>query len=181
MSALTVFSERDPATPLEHTRNPARVAEILRAIGVRFEQWQASQPVAAGASPEAVMEAYRADIDRLVAEQGFQSVDVISMAPDHPQKQALRDKFLSEHTHGEDEVRFFVDGRGLFTLHVDERVYEVLCERGDLISVPAGASHWFDMGPQPEFIAIRFFNNPDGWIAHYTGDDIALKFSRLEA
>src|SRR5690606_22918470 len=106
--------------------------------------------------------------------------DVISLNADHPDKDALRQKFLSEHTHSEDEVRFFVDGCGLFTLHIDARVYEVLCERGDLISVPAGVAHWFDMGPAPRFVAIRFFNNTEGWVARFTGSTIADRFSRLD-
>ena len=92
----------------------------------------------------------------------------------------LRKKFLSEHIHTEDEVRFFVDGKGLFSLHIDEKVYEVLCEKGDLISVPAHTKHWFDMGPEPQLVAIRFFNNPEGWVAHYSGNDIADRYSRLE-
>ena len=102
------------------------------------------------------------------------------MYPDHPDRVALRQKFLSEHTHGEDEVRFFVEGAGLFCLHLDERVYAVLCTKGDLISVPAGTRHWFDMGDRPRFTAIRLFNNPDGWIARFTGDTLAERFPRLD-
>lgn len=92
----------------------------------------------------------------------------------------MRAKFLNEHRHGEDEVRFFVAGRGLFTLHIDDYVYAVLCEKNDLISVPAGTKHWFDMGEHPHFIAIRLFNNPEGWVANFTGEDIANQFPRLE-
>ena len=77
----------------------------------------------------------------------------------------MRAKFLDEHRHGEDEVRFFVAGRGLFVLHIEEHVYAVLCERNDLISVPAGTRHWFDMGEHPHFVAVRLFNNPEGWVA----------------
>lgn len=181
MSTLKIFDENDARAPLQESHDAGMIAGILRDVGVRFEQWHAAQPVQAGDSPEQVMAAYRADIDRLVAEEGFQSVDVISLAPDHPQKQALREKFLSEHIHTEDEVRFFVDGCGLFALHVAGKVFEVLCEKGDLISVPANTPHWFDMGPNPRFIAIRFFNNPDGWVAHYSGSDIAQQYSRLDA
>ncbi len=57
------------------------------------------------------MAAYQPDIDRLMAEKGFRTVDVISLAPDHPRSDALRAKFLDEHWHSEDEVRFFVAGR----------------------------------------------------------------------
>lgn len=181
MSRLQIFSESDPAQAQWRSEEPAAIASKLADAGVRFEQWSADRAVSAGASSEAVMAAYQEDIERLVSEDGYQSVDVISLDPSHPEKDALRRKFLDEHTHNEDEVRFFVDGRGLFTLHIGEQVYEVLCEKGDLISVPANTRHWFDMGPEPHFIAIRFFNNPEGWVAHFTGSDIAQRFPRLDA
>jgi 1,2-dihydroxy-3-keto-5-methylthiopentene dioxygenase len=116
----------------------------------------------------------------LIDRYEFRSSDVVSLRPDHPQKTDLRAKFLSEHTHDEFEVRFFVEGRGLFYLHPDERVIITLCEQGDLISVPAGMKHWFDMGELPDFKCIRLFTNPDGWIAAYTGDPIAERFPRFE-
>ena len=181
MSRLRIFSESDPSHPELVSSQHAQIAAELGRIGVRFEQWEASQPVTPGASSEDVLAAYRADIDRLVAENGFQSVDVVSIAPDHPQREAMRGKFLEEHFHKEDEVRFFVAGSGLFTLHVDDKVYEILCEQGDLISVPDGTTHWFDMGPEPYFVAIRFFTQPDGWVGHFTGNDIAQRFPRYEA
>jgi len=147
---------------------------------VQLERWDASAPVAAGASQEDVIAAYRPQIDRLMAERGYVTVDVISVSRDHPQKDELRAKFLDEHRHAEDEVRFFVAGRGLFTLHIEDMVYAVLCEKNDLISVPAGTRHWFDMGEQPSFVAIRLFNNPDGWTAQFTGERIADQFPRLD-
>jgi 1,2-dihydroxy-3-keto-5-methylthiopentene dioxygenase len=88
----------------------------------------------------------------------------------------MRQKFLAEHTHADFEVRFFVDGSGLFYLHVGDRVYMVLCERGDLISVPADTTHWFDMGSNPSFKCIRFFTTPDGWVGSFTGSGIAGRF-----
>ena len=180
MSRLRIFTDTDPATVQLRVDDHAHMAVELQRIGVRFEQWQASQPIAPGDPPEAVMAAYQQDIDRLVAEYGFNSVDVVSIAPDNPQKEAMRMKFLDEHFHKEDEVRFFVAGSGLFTLHVGEQVFEVLCEAGDLINVPDGTTHWFDMGPQPSFVAIRFFKQPDGWVGHFTGTDIAQRFPRFE-
>ena len=111
---------------------------------------------------------------------GFQSADVISVTPAHPQKEQLRAKFLAEHTHSDFEVRFFVEGKGLFYLHPDENVYVVLCEKGDLISVPANVKHWFDMGENPELKCIRLFTTPDGWQAEFTGSKIADAFPRFE-
>lgn len=180
MSRLRIFDENDPGQPLfASTDGPAIVAELEK-IGVTFERWQASQPITPGATPEQVMDAYRADIDRLVAERGFRTVDVVSIAPDNPNRAEMRRKFLDEHFHKEDEVRFFVAGSGLFTLHVDGKVYEVECVKDDLIAVPDSTRHWFDMGEAPSFVAIRFFTEPDGWVGHFTGTDIAQKFPRYE-
>jgi 1,2-dihydroxy-3-keto-5-methylthiopentene dioxygenase len=180
MSRLRIFADEHPDQPLLSTRDRARMARELQAIGVAFEQWAAAQPVQAGDPPEAIMAAYRTDIDRLVAERGFRTVDVVSIAPDNPKREEMRAKFLDEHFHKEDEVRFFVAGSGLFTLHVDGKVYELLCEAGDLVAVPDSMTHWFDMGPEPSFVAIRFFTEPDGWVGHFTGTDIARKFPRYE-
>lgn len=180
MSRLRVFEEAHPDRPVLATTDHTEIARELARIGVGFEQWQATQPVAAGDPPEKVMQAYRADIDRLVAERGFRTVDVVSIAPDNPNREEMRRKFLDEHFHKEDEVRFFVAGSGLFTLHLDDRVYEILCEAGDLVAVPDGTRHWFDMGPEPDFVAIRFFTEPDGWVGHFTGTDIAQRFPRYE-
>ncbi|WP_029622775.1 1,2-dihydroxy-3-keto-5-methylthiopentene dioxygenase [Sphingomonas elodea] len=178
MSQLRIFAETG-STPLLDTREPMTIAAELAAQGVRFERWPA-RPIAADADQEAVLAAFAPEVERLKAEKGYRSVDVIRMVPDHPEKDLLRAKFLSEHRHAEDEVRFFVEGEGLFTLHLNDRVYAVLCEAGDLISVPAGTPHWFDMGPAPRFTAIRLFTNADGWIAQFTGDAIAERFPRHE-
>jgi 1,2-dihydroxy-3-keto-5-methylthiopentene dioxygenase len=179
MSRLRVFHDTNGSEPVKVTSKHAEIAAELGAAGVRFEQWQANKPIAPGASQDEVIAAYHDDIERLKREEGYQAVDVVSLNPDNPDRAAFRAKFLNEHTHAEDEVRFFVAGRGLFTLHIGENVYEVLCERGDLIGVPDGTRHWFDMSESPYFVAIRLFTNPAGWVAEFTGSDIAERFARL--
>jgi len=181
MSRLRIFTEADPLNPLETFDEHDLIGEKLGEVGIRFEQWQAAEPIVPGDPPEKVIAAYRDDIERLRTLEGYAAVDVISLAPDHPDREALRAKFLEEHTHSEDEVRFFVAGSGLFTLHLGERIYEVLCTAGDLIGVPDGTPHWFDMGPAPNFVAIRLFTNKEGWVANFTGSDIARGFPRYEA
>lgn len=169
----------DGASATLDTRDPDAIGAALATLGVRYERWPL-RPLSADADQDAVLAAYAPEVARLQGEKGYRSVDVIRMNPDHPEKDALRAKFLSEHRHGEDEVRFFVEGEGLFTLRDDAHVYAVLCEEGDLISVPAGMRHWFDMGPRPHFTAIRLFTNPDGWVARFTGDAIADRFPQHE-
>jgi 1,2-dihydroxy-3-keto-5-methylthiopentene dioxygenase len=179
MSRLRIFPEGDGKAAEQTLTKHADIARALGDVGIRFEQWEASKPVVPGATQEQVIAAYHDDIERLKREKGYQAVDVISLTPDHPDRTTLRQKFLNEHTHSEDEVRFFVAGRGLFTLHIDKKVYEVLCEKGDLIGVPDGTPHWFDMSESPYFIAIRLFTNKEGWVANFTGSDIANEFPRL--
>ncbi|CRH28332.1 Acireductone dioxygenase {ECO:0000255/HAMAP-Rule:MF_01682} [Pantoea ananatis] len=179
MSALTIFSDSDPSQPIWHSTDAEAIRARLNAKDVRFERWQADRDLGENPDAETVINAYQHAIDRLVAEKGYQSWDVISMRADNPQKDVLRQKFLSEHTHGEDEVRFFVEGAGLFCLHLDGEILQILCEKNDLISVPAGTPHWFDMGSSPHFTAIRIFDNQEGWIANFTGDKIADAYPRL--
>lgn len=180
MSRLRIFKADHPHTPPSVHHDHAAISRELAKVGVRFEQWEANQPVAPGASQDEVIAAYRHDIDRLMGEEGYQSVDVISLTPDHPDRATLRQKFLNEHTHSEDEVRFFVAGAGQFTLHIGDSIYDVLCEQGDLIGVPDGTPHWFDMSEAPYFVAIRLFTNKEGWVANFTGSDIAQQFPRME-
>ncbi len=179
-STLRVYDDGSPSAPVLETGDGERIASELAKIGVRFERWAADADLPAGADQHTVIAAYRSSIDRLIDECGYQSVDVIRLERGTPNTEPMRKKFLDEHQHSEDEVRFFVDGRGAFYLHAGDRVYQTICVKGDLISVPAGTKHWFDMGCDPEFTAIRLFVNPEGWVANFTGDAIASGFPKLD-
>jgi len=180
MSTLTI-SPAGGDGPAQSWTDRAAIVDRLQAIGVEFEHWQAGRDLADDADQDTVLEAYRDAIDALNARYGFRSIDVVNLTPDHPDAAALRSRFLAEHTHADFEVRFFVDGSGLFYLHVGDRIYMVLCERGDLISVPANTTHWFDMGTRPFFKCIRFFTAPDGWVGEFTGSDIAARFPDFDS
>jgi len=173
--------EGGASAPLLKTTDAERIAAELERRGLRFQRWPAEASLPAGADQAAILAAYAEEIGRVQAEGSYPTVDAIRLTPNHPDRLALREKFLAEHTHGEDEVRFFVEGRGLFCLHLEGEVLQVLCESGDWISVPAGTRHWFDMGPEPSFCALRFFDNPEGWVARFTGDPIAERYPRLDA
>lgn len=179
MSLLTIHPASDPQST-ELVADYQAIATVLGGLGVRFERWSAEGVLEADADQESVLKAYADPVKRLMDQYGFQSVDVISLGSDHPKKHELRAKFLNEHTHSDFEVRFFVEGRGLFYLHPDEKVYAVLCEQGDLISVPAHVKHWFDMGANPDFKCIRLFTTPDGWEADFTGSPISGQFPEFE-
>lgn len=176
MTRLTVYDDREPERILFTSSDPAAIAPKLREINVGFERWDAPIHISPDAESEAILDAFRPYLNTLMGTTGAGSADVVKLTPEHPQAAALREKFLAEHTHSEPEIRFFVAGSGHFVLHEQGRVYDILCEKDDLIQVPAGAKHWFDAGAAPSFTALRVFTDMSGWIAHYTGDDISRRF-----
>ena len=186
MSRLSIFPDHGDGRggnlllPKLVCNDPSSIQAELADRGIGFEQWPAAHDLPPDADQSTILASYASEVARVQRDGGYQTVDAIRMTPDHPEREALRGKFLSEHTHAEDEVRFFVEGQGLFSLHIDQEVLVTLCERGDLISVPAGTRHWFDMGPTPSFCALRFFTNSEGWVATFTGDSIAERFPRLD-
>ena len=179
MSALSIYDESGLQIS-ETITDFDVISPLLSDLGVQFERWQASQPLTEEAEQEEVLDAYDDAIATLNEKYGFQSVDVVVLRPDNPSKEDFRKKFLAEHTHSDFEIRFFVDGSGLFYLHVDHKVYLVLCEKGDLISVPANTTHWFDMGENPNFKCIRLFTTDNGWVGNFTGSDIAKNFPDMD-
>jgi 1,2-dihydroxy-3-keto-5-methylthiopentene dioxygenase len=183
MSLLVIHPETGPATAAEPARrsdDPAVIAAELARRGIGFERWPAQRSLAPEADEAAILAAYAAEIGRVRQRTDLPTVDAIRVSPDHPERQALRQRFLAEHTHAEDEVRFFVEGQGLFCLHLGEEVLQLICGRGDWIAVPAGTRHWFDMGPEPRFCALRFYRDPSGWQAAFTGSAIARRFPGLD-
>ncbi|MGH8446514.1 MAG: 1,2-dihydroxy-3-keto-5-methylthiopentene dioxygenase, partial [Solimonas sp.] len=173
MTTLVVYSDQEPSQPLGTYTGFEEIRDQLADIGVEFERWEASQPLTPTAGQDEVIAAYRKEIDLLNAKYNFVSVDVVSMHPDHPQAETARGKFLSEHTHDDFETRFFVDGAGAFYIRAKGKIFLTVCTAGDLINLPAHVTHWFDMGPKPNFKAIRFFRIPEGWVGHFTGDTLA--------
>ncbi len=180
-TVLRVYDDSHPDALLHETMDGDDIARLLAEIGVRFERWGAEVPLDGDADETAILQAYARSVERLRTECGYAAADVVRVKKGTPGTAPMRAKFLEEHSHGEDEVRFFVEGRGAFYLRSGGKVYQVVCVRGDLIGVPAGTKHWFDMGSDPEFCAIRLFTNKDGWIAKFTGDPIAQRFPKLEA
>jgi 1,2-dihydroxy-3-keto-5-methylthiopentene dioxygenase len=179
MSRLRIFQDSQPETVLLETHSHTQIREQMAEVGIGFEAW-ATYTLPDDISTEGILAAYDTEIKRLVAENGFNSVDVVYLKPDNVQREAMRAKFLDEHCHHEDEVRFFVAGSGQFSLHIQDKVYEIICQAGDLIRVPDNTKHWFDMGPEPYFTAIRFFTEADGWIGYFTDSGIATQFPRYE-
>ena len=178
MAKLKIFGESS-CENFELIEDFSEIQAELARISVKLDRWYPKKNAAELDSADEILDAFSEQIERLKSERGFLTQDVISISPDHPNKNELREKFLSEHTHNDDEARYFVDGTGLFYVHSDAKVYGIVCEKGDLINIPKGTQHWFDMGPNPNFTCIRVFTNPDGWVAQFTDSSIAKEFPLL--
>jgi 1,2-dihydroxy-3-keto-5-methylthiopentene dioxygenase len=164
-------------------KDAAEIRTYLNARGILYEQWQAATEFADDADQDTVLAAYAHVLQPYMDANGYKVADVINVKPTTPNLEALRAKFLSEHTHTEDEVRFFVDGEGMFWFNLNDGtgaendVFCVTCQAGDLISVPANTKHWFDLGPKTFVKAIRVFIDMSGWVPHYTHSGVAEHYN----
>jgi 1,2-dihydroxy-3-keto-5-methylthiopentene dioxygenase len=163
-------------------RNPNEIREFFTNRGIFFDQWECSIQFDDNASQTEILEAYSKDLNPFMNKGGYVTADVISINKLTENYDAIRSKFLAEHTHSEDEIRFFVDGKGIFWFNLEtEPVFNLLCEKGDLISVPAGTKHWFDAGEIDPFVkAIRIFIDMTGWIPNYTDSKLEKNFTNFK-
>jgi 1,2-dihydroxy-3-keto-5-methylthiopentene dioxygenase len=154
------------------------VGQYLDGRGIEFERWIPTVRVADGASADVILAAYAGKIDELKARGGYVTADVIDVKPDTPGLTAMLAKFNSEHWHDEDEVRLIVEGRGLFHIHPADGgpVFAIEVEAGDLIRVPRGTHHWFDLCGDRRIRAIRLFQDVSGWTPHYTNSGVDRGF-----
>lgn len=154
-------------------QEPEQIRSYLGNIGIEYERWQSAAEVAPSASSEEILHAYGDQIDQLKARGGYVTVDVIDVNPETPNLDAMLAKFSIEHWHDEDEVRYIVAGRGLFHIHPKSGpVVAIEVEAGDLIRVPRGTLHWFDLCGEKRIRAIRLFQDTSGWTPHYTQSNV---------
>jgi 1,2-dihydroxy-3-keto-5-methylthiopentene dioxygenase len=162
MARITITEENRRIDDADEIRS------FLKPFGIWFEKWDVEGRISPDATNEEVLEAYAPEINRLKEQGGYVTADVISVSPETPNLDALLDKFKKEHTHSEDEVRFTIKGAGIFHIHPDNGpVFAVQVESGDLINVPSGIRHWFDLCSDNTIRCIRLFLDPSGWTPEY--------------
>lgn len=171
MAVLRIPDKNVKITDFEEIKKHLAQYQILH------EQWHLDVQLSSAMDQNQILAAYKSYLDPFMQSGNYKTADVINVTPQTPDVHLLREKFLREHTHAEDEIRFFIDGQGLFWFNVEGEVISLLCTAGDLISVPAGYPHWFDLGDEPYVKAIRIFTNPEGWVAQYTNSGIDEKYN----
>jgi 1,2-dihydroxy-3-keto-5-methylthiopentene dioxygenase len=155
-----------------------KIKSILNGHNILIEQWEANTKLADDANQETILAAYSHELKPFMEKYGFETADVINVTPSTPNLQAIREKFMKEHRHSDDEIRFFVDGQGIFWFHLDnDEVIAVTCTAGDFMSVPKNFRHWFDLHPNYFVKAIRIFSNMEGWVPLYTNSNVDSKYN----
>ncbi len=147
----------------------SEVKAYLAKLGIGFERWDTGHDLSDSVPAGKILESYAQEISQLKASGGYQTADVIDIKSDTPNLQIMLDKFNREHWHDEDEVRFIIEGHGIF--HINPRTSPVIAievEKGDLMRVPAGTLHWFDLCGDRRIRAIRLFQDPSGWTPRYS-------------
>jgi len=160
-------------------RDQAEITSALAAIGIDYERWSLDR-VGPDADADTVLSAYATEIDAMKTQGGYSTADVIDVDPGTPNLDALLARFSTEHTHDEDEVRFIIAGRGIFHIHpLNSDVVAIEVEAGDMIRVPRGTLHWFDLCSDRRIRAIRWFQDKSGWTPRYTHSGIDAGFEPL--
>lgn len=156
------------------------IAKFLSGINIDYERWENVRAIASDATDQEILDGYSDEIERLMLRGGYVTADVINVIPTTPGLDAMLDKFNKEHWHDEDEVRFIVKGHGLFHIApADGDVVSIEMEAGDLIRVPRGTLHWFNLCGDKTVRAIRLFQDISGWAPHYTTSGVDTKYQPL--
>jgi 1,2-dihydroxy-3-keto-5-methylthiopentene dioxygenase len=173
MAVVTLVDEK------RTLKDEVSIHECLNAFGIDYKRWMPAHDVAADATTEAVLEAYAKEIDDLKTRGGYVTADVIDVTPETPGLEEMLARFDREHWHDEDEVRFVISGHGIFHIHGHAGVLAIEVEAGDLIRVPRGTTHWFNLCADRRIRAIRLFQDMSGWTPHYTNSEVDRNYQPL--
>jgi 1,2-dihydroxy-3-keto-5-methylthiopentene dioxygenase len=157
--------------------NEQEITSLLASHGIDYQRWQSAHAVADDAPAEEILRAYANEIEQLKQRGGYVTADVIDVDPKTDGLDAMLAKFNREHWHDEDEVRFIIAGHGLFHIHTTAGpVLAIEVEAGDLIRVPRGTLHWFNLCADRRIRAIRLFQDTSGWTPHYSDSRVDEQF-----
>ena len=154
------------------------IRSFLAPFGIWYEKWDVDGRIGPNASNEEILAAYSPEIERLKAAGGFVTADVINVNPETPNLDQMLQKFDKEHTHSEDEVRFTVRGSGVFHIHPEGGpVFGITVESGDLVNVPCGTKHWFNLCKDKTIRCIRLFQDMSGWTPSYIAESVHQNYA----
>ena len=176
MSILSVFHVASPGLAHKVLTHHEDIVATLAEAGVRFARWQSAVRLRPGCAADEVLDAFRAPLDQLMTEYASATAQVLSCDGATAAAAALRE----EHVHKGAEVFAVLSGRGQWNLRLGEHVYAVLCEKDDVLVLPAETRRWLDLGEQPFCLAVRLFAGEQQGEPHFTGDASAQVFAGMD-
>jgi 1,2-dihydroxy-3-keto-5-methylthiopentene dioxygenase len=181
VSKLAFYTQFNLQKPYKVSRDFNEFSEELSEIGVCIEQWPTlSFLPGAPILEDDVLKIYEKEINCIKSKYAYSQVDLATMKPNDAFAISVRGRYLSEHTHEEDEVRFFLSGKVLIYLNINHKIHILECTQGDFIIIPAGVKHWMDIGPKPDFSVVRWFNSKKAFINNFTEGFVAEATPRWE-
>ena len=171
MPCLSVYAEDHPQQPYKVLGLPEHISAELARVGVHYAHCLPEQAPGAPPTDAEVLAAYQSCVQSLRELSGYQQLQLV--------RESVHTQCLDEHSHSGAEVHLFVAGQALIGLHAAGMVYELICEKGDALVIPAGTRHWFDGGEPAHWVAIRLLGSAEDASVKLSGDPIASRFSRL--
>ena len=162
-----------PTTCSSTPRSPTRSGRRSSRWASGYEQWDRPTEARRTRPKPTCSPRSRTTSTASAVKGGYVTVDVAPPAARRRDRRASGrakrpgpgEKFLAEHTHADDEVRFFVVGpRRVLPPSRRQGAHRRCARRAISSGFPAGTRHWFDMGTDPGFTALRFFREPEGWV-----------------
>lgn len=168
----------------------ADISRELTSLNIQLDRWsvgedaQLRQLLAQESlnleEKERVLAALDIYFEQLKQTDGYQSRDLIALHPGIPNLDEMLAKFDRIHTHADDEVRYIVDGEGIFGfVRPDGSQVELTVQPEEYINVPAGTEHWFYLTSTRRVKAVRYFIDTAGWVPQYTEKEIRFRQSAI--
>nr|WP_314876103.1 oxidase [uncultured Pseudomonas sp.] len=176
MSILSVFHTSSPGQPNKVLTHHDDIAATLAEHGVQFARQPAEVRIRPGTPDDQVLDAWREPLDQLLTANGFSAVSLLNQDGVVESQINLHD----EHVHSSDELFAVLSGRAQVALRLGEFVFAVVCEKGDVVHIPAQTRRWIDLGDSPFCLAARLFRDEQGVKAQFTGDPAVREFLRMD-
>ncbi|WFS16858.1 acireductone dioxygenase [Pseudomonas sp. 905_Psudmo1] len=177
MSSLAVHLHTSPELPNKVLNHADDIASTLSAVGIDYRQLELPAALRPGCEQAEFDAAYGLWLQAFMGNEGHVQQELFNLQRNHPQKLELRARYLDEQVQSSASTWLFLGGFAQLSVHLDGYVYVLQGERGDLLTLPAGTRHWFDLGEEPHVLAVRLSPSED--TPERTGDDIASRFPRL--
>lgn len=181
MSYLTIYQHEQPDRIDLETGLPLEIGELLSDYRILYQKIPLDDDV----ESKALDKDYQLDLKRQAVpmdrQHQFPFATVMIVDHQYPNYDRLRMKYLSEYSLDRDEILLILEGEALLSFHDDNKVLQLLCNKGDAVIIPGGLTRWVDFGEAPGMLALmKCMQQEQDQVMHYTGSHFADFFPRLD-